>query len=113
MHEMSLAEGILDLVEQQAARDGFARVREIHLTIGALAGVEVSSLEFCLDAVCRGTLADGAAIVSERLPGKGWCLACSQPVEISARFDACPACGAYQVQVTGGDEMRVASLLVD
>ncbi len=113
MHEMSLAEGIVQLLEDQAGAQQYRKVRQVWLTIGELAGVEVESLLFCLEAVSRDTLADGAIYHVVREPGQGWCLACSQPVVIRARYDACPACGRHQVQVTGGDDMRVSELEVD
>jgi hydrogenase nickel incorporation protein HypA/HybF len=113
MHEMSLAEGILQIVEDAAAQQGFKRVTEVRLEIGALSGVEVEALSFCLDVVLKNSVADGAKVELERLPGRGFCLACSQPVEIAALYDACPQCGSYQVQATGGTEMRVKDLLVE
>ncbi|HNH90456.1 MAG TPA: hydrogenase maturation nickel metallochaperone HypA, partial [Thiobacillaceae bacterium] len=43
---MSLAEGILQIVEDTAAKQGFKRVTEVRLEIGALSGVEVEALSF-------------------------------------------------------------------
>lgn len=113
MHEMSLAEGILQIVEDAAAQQGFKRVTEVRLEIGALSGVEVEALTFCLDVVLKNSVADGAKVELERLPGQGFCIACGQSVEIAALYDACPLCGSYQVQATGGTEMRVKDLLVE
>ena len=45
--------------------------------------------------------------------GQAWCLQCSQTVEIVQRGDACPVCGSYQMQPTGGTELRVLDMLVD
>ncbi|GAH74778.1 unnamed protein product, partial [marine sediment metagenome] len=38
---------------------------------------------------------------------------CSESVEIKQRYEPCPSCGGYQLQVTGGEEMRVRELEVD
>jgi hydrogenase nickel incorporation protein HypA/HybF len=113
MHEMSLAEGILQIIEDAAARQAFSRVTEVRLEIGALSGVEVEALDFCLDVVLRDSLAEGARVILERIPGRGYCLACGETVAVEARYDACPGCGSYQVQATGGTEMRVKDLLVE
>jgi len=113
MHEMSLAEGILEIVEQAARAQGFGRVKEVRLEIGALAGVETEALEFSLDVVLKNSVADGAAVVLETVPGRGWCLACGETVPVAALYDPCPKCGSYQVQATGGTEMRVKDLLVE
>jgi hydrogenase nickel incorporation protein HypA/HybF len=34
-------------------------------------------------------------------------------VPVNALYEACPKCGSYQVQATGGTEMRVKDLLVE
>jgi hydrogenase nickel incorporation protein HypA/HybF len=113
MHEMAIAEGILGIVEDAARDQGFSRVKEIRLEIGALSGVEVEALRFCLGAVLHDSVAAGARIELETLPGAGWCLVCGETVPIAALYDACPQCGGYQVQATGGTEMRVKDLLVE
>lgn len=113
MHEMSLAEGIVQLLEAEAKKQSFTRVKQLWLSIGELAGVELEALKFSLDVVMRDSLANGATVHIEREPGQGWCMACSQPVLIHARYDACPKCGVFQVQVTGGDEMQVKELEVE
>lgn len=110
---MSLAEGVLQIIEDYARRQGFARVTAVSVEIGRLAGVEVEALRFAFDAVTRDTVASGAQLLIDERPGSGWCLACSQGVEVGQLYDPCPRCGAYQVQVTGGTEMRVKELTVE
>lgn len=107
MHEMSLAEGVLQIVEEHAVAQGIGRVGSVVLEIGELAGVEVEALRFCFDAVTRATRLEGAALRIDALPGRGWCMACAESVAIAQLYDACPRCGSHQVQATGGTEMRV------
>lgn len=113
MHEMALAEGILQIVEDAAMQQGFKRVTEVRLEIGALSGVEVDALNFCLDMVLKDSIAEGARLEFDKLPGVGYCLECSATVPVNALYEACPNCGSYQVQATGGTEMRVKDLLVE
>lgn len=113
MHEMSIAEGILQIVEDAARQQGFKRVTEVRLEIGALSGVEIEALTFCLDVVLQHGIAEGARIELEKVPGTGYCLGCGETVPVLALYDACPKCGSYQVQATGGTEMRVKDLLVE
>ena len=112
MHELSLAGGILRLVEDAARREGFVRVSQLRLEAGALAGVEVRALRFALDALRPGTCLQGAELLIDEPPGSAWCLRCSTTVEIRSRADACPHCGGHQLQATGGTELRVVDLLV-
>lgn len=113
MHEMSLAEGVLQIIEDYAGRDSFSRVKSVVLEIGDLSSVEVESLKFCFDAVIRDSIAAGAVLEIERVPGTGFCLPCGVSVPIAALYDACPRCGSYQVQATAGTEMRVKELQVE
>ena len=113
MHEMSLAEGVLQLIEDAARAQDFRRVKTVWLEIGRLAGVEVEAMRFCFDAVMRDSIAHGAALEIVETPGRAWCLKCSRAVEVQASLDACPLCGSYQLQVSGGNELRVRELEVE
>jgi hydrogenase nickel incorporation protein HypA/HybF len=113
MHEASLAGGVLRLVEQTAAREGFTRLLSLRLEAGELSGVEVRALRFALEALAPGTLLQDAAIEIEQPPGQAWCLACAASVALRQRGDACPACGGWQLQPTGGTELRVLDMRVD
>ncbi len=113
MHEMSLCEGVLQILEEQARSQGFDRVKQVWLEIGAFAGVDAEAMHFGFDAVMRGTLAQGALLKIINLPGKAWCMPCSKPVRVRARFDPCPICGSRQLQVTGGEELRIKELEVE
>ena len=111
MHEMSIAESVLGIVEECARREGLRRVKEVRLEIGQLAAVETEALRFCFDAVVRGSVAEGAALAIEETPGAAWCFGCSSSVPVSARGEPCPRCGSAQLQVSGGTEMRVKDLV--
>lgn len=112
MHEMSLAEGVMQLIEDAARKDPFKHVTAVWLEIGQLSGVEPQAMAFCFDAVTRNTVADGARLEIITLPGSGWCMACAKTVPMSEVFGECPDCGGYQLQVTSGTDMRVKELEV-
>jgi hydrogenase nickel incorporation protein HypA/HybF len=113
MHEMALCEGMVQLIEEEAVRQSFRRVRTVTLEVGALGHVAPEALAFCFEAVSRGTVAEGARLLVERIPGAGWCLDCGRTVPLSERFGACPDCGRRHVQMTAGDELRLRDLEVD
>lgn len=113
MHEMSLAEGVLQLVQETALRERALRVKRVVLEIGSLSSVEPDALKFCFEAVTLGSALQGAVLEIVLVPGAGWCLACAQAVPMSALYTACPQCGSYQVQPTSGTEMRVREIEID
>ena len=113
MHEMSLCESILQVMEQNARSQGYTRVKAVWLEIGQLSGVELEAMRFGFDVVTRGSLADGARLEMIELPGQAWCMQCQKRVQVMRLFDQCPDCGGYQLQVTGGKEMRIKELEVE
>lgn len=113
MHEMALCESIVQVLEQQAAVQNYSVVKTVRLEIGPLAGVELDALRFGFDVVTRGTLAEQAELEIIETKGEAWCMQCADTVPVTQRFDACPRCGSYQLQVTSGEEMRIKELEVD
>jgi len=113
MHEMSLAEGVLGVVEDTLAAQPAAAgeaVRAVRLEIGRLAAVELDALRFAFEVVSRGSVAEGAALEVIEVAGAAWCMQCCATVALGQRGDACPHCGGYQLQVTAGDELRVKDI---
>jgi hydrogenase nickel incorporation protein HypA/HybF len=113
VHEMSLAEGVIQLLEDSAVKNDFRRVKTVWLEIGQLAGVEAEAMRFCFDAVTRGSIAEGATLEIIETPGQGRCFDCNREVTVTARYEPCPLCGGYGVEVSGGTEMRVKELEVE
>ncbi|MEO8598580.1 MAG: hydrogenase maturation nickel metallochaperone HypA [bacterium] len=113
MHELSLAGGILEIVEAAAKREHFARVTLLRLEAGALAGVEVRALRFALDVMAQDTCLQDARIDIDTPPGQAWCAQCSATVSMMARGDPCGQCGNYQLQPTSGTELRVVEMMVE
>ncbi|MEH6471435.1 MAG: hydrogenase maturation nickel metallochaperone HypA [Halopseudomonas sp.] len=113
MHEMSLAEGVIQVLEDNARSQGFSRVKKVSLEIGRLSYVEIESMRFCFEAVCRDSIAAGAELEIIEITGRGWCHNCEKQFDYSARYDPCPHCQGYQVQMVSGDEMRIKELEVE
>ena len=112
MHEMSLCESILQILEEQARAKDFSSVRKVRLEIGRFSSVEPEALRFGFDVVMKGSVADGAELEIIELPGKAFCLDCVEQVEVMGRLDPCPGCGGGRLAHEGGDEMRIKDLEV-
>jgi Zn finger protein HypA/HybF involved in hydrogenase expression len=69
MHEITLCQRALELIEQQAVQNHAKRVTGVWLKVGAFSCVETSALTFCFELVCRGTLAEGCALPYRRAAG--------------------------------------------
>ena len=113
MHEMSLCEGIIEIAEEQASIQRYSSVKSIRLEIGSLSCAEPEAMRFAFDAVARGTIADGAKLEIDEVPGQGWCTTCQKEVEIGQRYDACPLCEHYPLEIRQGDTMRIKDMEVE
>jgi hydrogenase nickel incorporation protein HypA/HybF len=113
MHEMSICEGILQVLETSSAEKNFTRVKKVFVEVGPLSGVEIEALRFSFDVVMKGSLADASTLEIIETEAKAWCLNCNELVTISQRYDDCPQCGSAQIQVTSGDELAIKELEVD
>jgi hydrogenase nickel incorporation protein HypA/HybF len=114
MHELSLVESILQIVEEYAAKDGFARVTSLRLSFGKLSSVVPQALSFAFEVQSKGTRAEGAALELEILPASIHCLSCEKDVEVD-RFEAqCPVCKGFDVLLVGGtEELKLLELDVE
>ena len=104
MHELYLAESILNIVQDYAARDGFKKVNSVALSYGRFSCVEPKALQFAFDVQARGTCADGATLAFQVLPAVIHCFSCQKDLEIQTHTGICPGCGGEAVMLTAGTE---------
>jgi Zn finger protein HypA/HybF involved in hydrogenase expression len=69
VHEMSLAAGICRIAEAHVGPGGCAALLEVGVEVGERAGVEVGSLEFCLEAMLSAAPFGRARPAITRLAG--------------------------------------------
>lgn len=114
MHEMSLTESVVRILEDQAATHGFAKVKTVWLEIGELSSVDPESMAFCFGAVAKGSsVAADAVLEIVRVEAQATCLDCTETVRVTARYDPCPKCGGYKLNLIAGEEMRIKELEVE
>jgi hydrogenase nickel incorporation protein HypA/HybF len=113
MHELSIAESILDAVRRElATRPGATPVR-VGLRVGELAAIDVDSLSFCFDAILRGTAWEGLQLDARICPQRRICGSCGNEFAVIAYAAACPACASLNTRVSSGDELDFDYLEVE
>ena len=113
MHELSIAESLIDQVERAVVEAGAAQVTALTLSIGELAGVDADALRFGFDVAAQGTLLDGVALHIRMLPVVVYCAACETDVELpDIQHFRCPRCGRPSVDVRQGRELMIDSVEV-
>jgi hydrogenase nickel incorporation protein HypA/HybF len=113
MHEISLAVEVINLAEREADRIMSDNIREITIEVGDLSGIEADAFEYALGLVVKDSILDKALINIIRTPGTGRCNSCDYEFNMNQRMATCPKCNAFPSEVSGGQEFRVRSLVIE
>jgi hydrogenase nickel incorporation protein HypA/HybF len=109
MHEMSIAQSVLDIILQESRNHQISRVFSVALKVGELSAVETESLRFCFDLVARGTPIEGARLEIERVQVTCRCRDCGSDFTLKELVFSCPNCGGAGVEMLTGRELSVES----
>lgn len=112
MHEMTICEQIIDQIEDERRRRGFAIVKRLRLEIGPLSCLDPDSLRYAFEISTRNTFMHGIVLEIERPPGTAICLECRTEVAVSSRLDTCPSCGSMRLDALSGTQMRLIDMEV-
>ena len=113
MHELAITEGIIQAAVPEALKHGAKRVLEIRLKIGELSGVIPECIQYYFDIASKGTIAENAKLVVERVPVSIRCLDCGYEGPIDRRKIRCCQCDSINFKLIGGKEYFVESLEVE
>ena len=110
MHEMAIAQSLLDIILQEGQKHGLERVAKIRLQVGALAAVVPESLTFCFELLSRDSIASGALLEVETVPVVARCGRCQELFEVEDHIFVCPQCGDPTLDLVSGRELSVMSI---
>ncbi|QLH41298.1 MAG: hydrogenase maturation nickel metallochaperone HypA [Coxiellaceae bacterium] len=110
MHELSLCQQLLAIVQEQALLQGYRRIKTIYLAVGTLALLEKSAMNLSFDVCAKGTIAEGAELKYVDVPATATCQACQLVVTIHQRYQACPYCHQYLLHVQQGNELIIKAM---
>ena len=113
MHEFSMAIEVIKLAQREAEKNSASVIQEITIEVGDLSGVEADAFETALEMLAKGSILENAAISIIRTSGKGRCNSCNTEFEMNHRMATCPQCQWFPSEISGGEEFRVVSLMVD
>lgn len=107
MHELGIAESILNRATQESVQRGGARLTKVGVCIGELSGVDPAALSFGWEALVKDTPLEGAILEIDFRKRVQRCTACAHEFETNMLFIACPNCGADQTVCISGDELDI------
>jgi hydrogenase nickel incorporation protein HypA/HybF len=113
MHEMSIAENILDLIRDEMDAYPGAKLVAFDIQVGELSCCQEEALRFCLDAALeQSDWADTEVRITTE-PVAARCKACGTAFRPAEHHFQCPNCSGADVEVTGGQEVHLKSLEID
>ncbi len=113
MHELSIAQSIVETVLQEMERRNLKEVKAIGLRVGALSGVMAEALQFNYEVIVKETPLEHTRLEIEDVPVRARCRACGHRFEVREPFFLCPGCGSGDVEIQSGQELDIAYLEVE
>ncbi len=110
MHELSVAQEILGIVNQYVPDISAGSVKSVKVKIGKLSNILVDSLNFCFEAITSDTPLKEAKLEIIETPVKIKCAECNKESEIDPPVFACPECGNNQIKIVSGTELQVTEI---
>lgn len=112
MHEFSLCQQIIKIIEKFGLSVSFDRILVVYIEVGELVAVEKSALLLAFAVLAKNTKAQGARLEVVEIPGQGVCELCLQSFRLVQRFQYCCECENALLTITQGDELRVSKIEV-
>ena len=113
MHELSIANSILEAVRKERERLNGARVTKVGVRIGELAGVDPEALSFGFEILVKDSDLQPLALEIEFRARRHECSQCRHSFTVVDCQVDCPACGSKNTRCIGGDELELAYLEVE
>jgi hydrogenase nickel incorporation protein HypA/HybF len=110
MHEVSICESIVDILKQEAEKQGASKIKSVRLLIGEMAGVVDDSLNFAFEIVSKGTVAEGAEVIIEHSPLMARCKSCGKEFHIVGYAFSCAHCDGPEIEVVSGRELQIEEI---
>lgn len=110
MHERSLVQALIEQVLEEGRVRSLGQIHEILLQIGEFSGVEPMLVESAFAEMASEHWDYEVRLMVEVVPLTATCRTCGEVFHIEGFRFLCPRCGGGNVQVTAGEEMRLASV---
>ena len=113
MHELSIANSILEAVRKERERLDGARITKVGVRVGELAGVDPEALSFGFEVLVKDSGLEPLALDIEPVPRRHECSHCRHVFPVVDYQLDCPACGSTETRCIAGDELDLAYLEVE
>ena len=113
MHEFSLAQNILEIVEETLKKNEVNHASELQLEVGTLSGVEIPALEMALESLKPNSVIETTDIKLIITKAKAVCRKCREEFFPEDLLSSCPKCSSYAPDIISGKELLVKSIVAE
>jgi hydrogenase nickel incorporation protein HypA/HybF len=110
MHELAIAQNILEIVQQVVPEQQAAAVRQVRIRVGQLSGIVPDSLGFCFTVLVNETNMQQASLAIEQVLTVSECRSCAHRFQIEDLVFVCPACKGTDIELISGKELEVVDI---
>ena len=110
MHEFSIVQSLLDLIEKNAKENNAKSVSKVVVKIGKLSGVEPHLLKIAFDTFKEKTICENAQLEMVIQDVIALCEDCSREFVVENNRFICPFCEGYNLKIVDGEDMYLMSL---
>jgi|SRR5215469_11092363 len=113
MHEVSICQSIVDLVEEEFSESDLPNIRIVHLKIGMLSCLQPEFLKKVYEFMTADTNLKDSRLEFERTAILAECEHCRQNFEVKYHVFICPQCGAPSSKIVQGNELLVDKIIFE
>lgn len=110
MHEISIANNIIEILEDYSQSIKNKKMKAVYLKIGEMSNVLVESLLFGFKSLVHNTKFERIELIIENIPLGIICRNCKEPAEISEMSFDCKFCGNSEIEIISGRELEISKI---
>jgi hydrogenase nickel incorporation protein HypA/HybF len=110
MHELGIAQSIINTAIKVAKENERCRIEKIRIHVGEFRAVIQEQLLFSFQFAAEGTMAEGATLEIEVIPIEALCESCQKEFKVKNFQFQCPTCNGTSVRVVRGDDLKIIDI---
>ncbi len=113
MHELSICQSMLKIVDSTMEQHEGAKLLKIFLDIGRGSTIEPILLSEAFEVITADGPYEGTELVINEIPFVGRCRSCDKTFAYQELALGCPKCGSTSIEIESGLELSIKEIEVD
>jgi hydrogenase nickel incorporation protein HypA/HybF len=114
MHELAIAQSIVEVVEEQASACKATHVKSVRLKIGEASGIVAASLTFSFEMLTSfEPVLAGTQLLIDTVPHRAHCQHCNREFPVMNFVAQCPTCQEWSHDIISGTELQILEMEIE